>query len=109
MREYTKALDAIQLAAEHDDEHKSTTEIQQHMIKIQQAMMSERAGETDEQTMARAMKDPEVAQIMNDPVMRSILEQAQSDPKSLQDHMKNPAIRQNITKLVNAGILRTGR
>lgn len=107
MREHTKALDAAQLAAEHDDDHKSTAEIQQQMLKIQQAMADERANETDEQTLQRAMKDPEIAEIMNDPIMRSILEQAQSDPKSLQDHMKNPSIQKKIMKLVNAGVLRT--
>lgn len=45
--------------------------------------------------------------IMGDPVMQSILQQAQSDPKALQDHMKNPAVRDNIMKLVNAGVIRT--
>jgi stress-induced-phosphoprotein 1 len=44
---------------------------------------------------------------MNDPVMQSILQQAQSNPQALQDHMKNPAVRQKITKLVNAGIIKT--
>jgi stress-induced-phosphoprotein 1 len=63
MREFNKSMDAIQLAAEHDDDHKSTSEIQQQMIKIQQAVTSERAGETDEQAFARAMKDPEVAEM----------------------------------------------
>jgi stress-induced-phosphoprotein 1 len=99
MREYTKALAAIQEAAEHDDEHKNTSEIQQQMYKINQAMAQERAGETEEQTLQRAMKDPEVAEIMSDPIMRSILEQAQSDPPSIQEHMKNPTIRAKIVSL----------
>jgi stress-induced-phosphoprotein 1 len=96
MREHSKALSAIQDAAEHDDEHKHTAEIQQQMIKINQAMAAERAGETDEQAFQRAMRDPEVAEIMADPVMRSILEQAQTDPPSIQEHMKNPTIRTKI-------------
>jgi len=44
---------------------------------------------------------------MNDPVMQQILQQAQSDPKALQDHMKNPIVQKKIQKLVNAGIIRT--
>ena len=44
---------------------------------------------------------------MNDPIMQSILQQAQQDPAALQDHMKNPAVRTNIMKLVNAGIIKT--
>lgn len=37
---------------------------------------------------------------MQDPVMQSILQQAQTDPAALQEHMKNPAIRSNIQKLI---------
>jgi stress-induced-phosphoprotein 1 len=44
---------------------------------------------------------------MSDPIMQQILQQAQSDPKSLQDHMKNPVVREKIQKLINAGIIRT--
>ena len=43
---------------------------------------------------------------MNDPIMQSILQQAQGDSAALQDHMKNPAVRANIMKLVNAGIIK---
>lgn len=40
------------------------------MQNIMSEMQQERAGETDEQTYERAMRDPEVQQIMSDPVMR---------------------------------------
>lgn len=61
MRDYTKALEAIQEATEHDDEGKHTAEIQQQMIKVQNALIQQRAGETEEETLQRAMRDPEVA------------------------------------------------
>ena len=44
--------------------------------------------------------------IMGDPIMQSILQQAQGNPAALQDHMKNPTVRANIMKLVNAGIIK---
>jgi stress-induced-phosphoprotein 1 len=44
---------------------------------------------------------------MADPVMQQILQQAQTDPGALQDHMKNPVVRSKIQKLINAGIIRT--
>ena len=71
------------------------------------SLYAQRSDETDEQTLERAMRDPEVAGIMQDPVMQSILQQAQSNPAALQDHMKNPGIRAKIQKLVAAGIIRT--
>jgi len=44
---------------------------------------------------------------MGDPIMQSILQQAQSNPAALQDHMKNPIVRDKINKLISAGIIRT--
>lgn len=126
MREYTQGLEAAQEAAEHDTDGQHAKEIGQIEMKIQQALFSQRGEESQEQTLERAMRDPEVAVsyfdalvpsvgtkytnpqgIMNDPVMQQILQQAQSDPKALQDHMKNPVVRHKIQKLVNAGIIRT--
>ncbi len=53
------------------------------------------------------MRDPEVAQIMQDPIMQSILQQAQGNPAALQEHMKSPIIREKVQKLIAAGIIRT--
>ncbi|KAL7282027.1 hypothetical protein ACG7TL_003494 [Trametes sanguinea] len=107
MRDYTKAMEAVQQAADVDEEKKHTREIQEQMFKIQQALLSQREGESEEETLQRAMRDPEVAKIMSDPIMQSILQQAQANPAALQDHMKNPTVRQNIMKLINAGIIKT--
>jgi stress-induced-phosphoprotein 1 len=128
LREYTKALEALDIAREHDEAagSKSTREIQELSFKIQSAVSAQRANETEQETMERAMRDPEIAVrvirmrrlvlccadgllqgIMNDVVMQSILQQAQGNPQALQDHMKNPTVRNKIMKLINAGIIRT--
>jgi stress-induced-phosphoprotein 1 len=125
MRDYTKAIEAIQQAEEHDSEHKHKSEIQQQLYKCQQALFTQREGESEEDVLQRAMRDPEIAVgfypsccerrfdfffiqgIMNDPVMQQILQQAQNSPGALQEHMKNTAVRQKIMKLVNAGIIKT--
>jgi stress-induced-phosphoprotein 1 len=44
---------------------------------------------------------------MTDPVMQSILQQAQTNPQALQDHMKNLMVWNKIVKLINAGIIKT--
>ena len=61
MRDYIKAIEAVQEASERDDERKHTTEIQEQIWKCQQAQFSQREGESDEDVMQRAMRDPEVA------------------------------------------------
>lgn len=69
MKEYDKAISAAEEASQKDVDKKNTTEIQREMKKIMNAKFSERSSETDEQTLARAMKDPEVQKILQDPVM----------------------------------------
>ncbi|TRY77864.1 hypothetical protein TCAL_08136, partial [Tigriopus californicus] len=58
-----------------------------------------------EEVRKRAMNDPEVQRILNDPAMRMILEQMQSDPNAIQDHLKNPAIAEKFMKLREAGLI----
>ena len=61
MRDYTKAIEAIQEANDHDVDHQHTKEISQQELKCQQALFSQRGAESQEETLQRAMRDPEVA------------------------------------------------
>jgi stress-induced-phosphoprotein 1 len=61
MRDYTNALEATQAATEADTEHQHAKEIAQQELKIQQALFSQRGEESQEETLQRAMRDPEVA------------------------------------------------
>jgi stress-induced-phosphoprotein 1 len=59
--------------------------------------------------MNHANKRLQIMGIMQDPVMQAILQQAQNDPKALQEHMRNPSVRTKIQKLAAAGVIRVGR
>lgn len=109
MREYSKCIDVCTEAAEKDTSGTNKREIEQQQQKAMQAQFSAQAGETEEQTMERIQKDPEIVSILQDPVMQSILNQAKTDPGALQEHMKSPVIRTKIQKLVSAGVIRMGR
>lgn len=61
MRDYVKAIEAVQEAAEHDEAKAHTKEIQDQIWKCQQAQFAQREGESDDDVMQRAMRDPEVA------------------------------------------------
>lgn len=100
-------MTAIEEAAEKDTEHKHTREIADQSRKCNEAIYAQRSTETEQETLQRAMQDPEVASIMSDPVMNQILQSSQQNPAALQDHMKNPDIRKKIQKLVAAGVIRT--
>ncbi|KAK0656894.1 hypothetical protein B0T16DRAFT_318098 [Cercophora newfieldiana] len=112
MREYSKSVDACSAAHNVDNEHHNganSREIEQQQQKAFTAMYSARENETEEQTRERLLRDPEIMGIMQDPVMQAILQQAQSDPAALTEHMKNPGVRTKIQKLVAAGVIRVGR
>lgn len=124
MKEYNKCIDVCAEASSHDEGGKNAREIEQQSQKALQAQFSGREGETEEQTMERIQRDPDVCTpilayfqcsatngrgqimaILQDPVMQSILQQAKSDPAALQNHMNsNAKIRSSIMKLVSAGV-----
>ncbi|KAF2469188.1 TPR-like protein [Lindgomyces ingoldianus] len=61
MREYSKCIDVCAEAAENDEGGKNSREIQQQEQKAMQAQFSAREGETEEQTMERIQRDPDVS------------------------------------------------
>ncbi|KAG7133973.1 Heat shock protein sti1 like [Verticillium longisporum] len=101
MRKYSESVDACSEAKIIDQEHHNganSREIDQQEQKAFSAMYSARDNETEEQTKERLAKDPE-----------AILQQAQTNPAALNEHMKNPDVRSKVQKLVAAGVIRVGR
>jgi len=109
MREYNKCIDVCTEAMAADEGGKNAREIREQEQKAMQAQYAAREGETEEQTMERIQRDPDIVAILQDPIMQSILQQAKDDPAALQEHLKNPEIRSKIQKLVAAGVIRMGR
>ena len=68
MKEYRRCVDACSEATVNDTDGKNTREIQQQESKALEAMYTAREGETEEQAQARIQKDPEIMQILQDPV-----------------------------------------
>lgn len=61
MKEYNKCIDTCAEAAEHDEGGVHTREIEAQQQKALQAQFAGREGETEEQTMERIQRDPEVS------------------------------------------------
>jgi len=97
MKEYSRATSAFQKALELDP---NNGEALDGYRKCTMASYS-----NPEEVRKRAMNDPEVQQILGDPAMRMILEQMQSDPKAVAEHLKNPQVAAKIEKLMEAGLI----
>lgn len=112
MGEYQKSIDVCSEAQTADNTPPNTgthaKEIDQQLQRSVSAQYSANAGASEQEVLERAQRDPEVLEILQDPVMHQILGQMKEDPSAAQDHLKNPMIRQKIQKLVNAGVIRLG-
>jgi len=103
MKEYHKALETYQAGLNIDPEHQECKDgLQRTASKIQELNNS---GEVDPDRQAKAMADPEIQNILRDPVIQSVLQEIQQDPRSAQKHLSNPGIASKINKLVAAGVL----
>ena len=54
------------------------------------------------------MADPEIQNILNDPVIRQVLQDFNENPNAANQAMMDPTVRSKIEKLVASGILQTG-
>ncbi|KAK9479855.1 hypothetical protein V1514DRAFT_327540 [Lipomyces japonicus] len=107
MREYNKVVDTLNEVSEKDKDHQHFNEIEALRSKALGARFQSQDGETEQETLDRVSKDPEIVSIIQDPVMQSILGQARENPAALNEHMKNPEVRKKIQLLIAAGIIRT--
>lgn len=97
MQSFSKAMSCYEKALEMDSSNSEAVEGYQICMR--------QLHSNPEEIRKRAMADPEVQQILGDPAMRLILEQMQTDPKAVQDHLKNPDIAGKIQKLLESGII----
>lgn len=110
LKEYEKALKAYEKGLELDPNNAEMTDGIKRAINAmnEQTRKAQQGDAPDEETLARAANDPEIKEILDDPAMRQILKDMQSDPGAAQNHLKNPLIMNKIQKLINSGILRVG-
>lgn len=90
MKEYNRCLDVCSLASTHDKDGKNAREIEQQSGRALEAQFAAREGETDEQAQARIQRDPQIMEILQDPVMQSILQQAKNDPGEFSCPLRRP-------------------
>lgn len=106
MKEYDKALETYNEGLKHDPNNQELRDgIARCIQQINKASRGDLSPEELKERQAKAMQDPEIQNILQDPVMRQVLIDFQENPKAAQEHTKNPMVMSKIQKLVSAGIV----
>jgi len=106
MKEYDKAMETYQAGLKHDSKNPELLDgVRRCVEQINKASRGELSQEELKDRQARAMQDPEIQNILTDPIMQQVLTDLQENPKAAQVHVKNPGVMAKIQKLVSAGIV----
>ena len=112
IKEYHKAVETFREALAIEPDNADSKEgLRLTMSKINAGMYGGDGkggkGEPDERAR-RAMEDPEIQQILKDPMVNAALADLQRDQASATKVMKDPYMGPKIEKLIASGILRMG-
>ncbi|KAL5551100.1 hypothetical protein UlMin_001276 [Ulmus minor] len=106
MKEYEKALETYQEGLKYDPQSQDLLDgVRRCVQQINKASRGDLSPEELKERQAKAMQDPEIQNILSDPVMRQVLVDFQENPKAAQEHTKNLMVMNKIQKLVSAGIV----
>ena len=105
MKEYHRALESYKTGLTIEPDNKLCKD---GLAKTQAQIQMSQYNETDEQRaqrQAHAMADPEIQMILQDPMVRQVLQDAQENPMGLQRAMADATMKSKIEKLIAAGVL----
>ncbi|XP_059657470.1 hsp70-Hsp90 organizing protein 3-like [Cornus florida] len=106
MKEYDKALETYREGLKHDPHNQELLDgVRRSVEQINKASRGDFSADELKERQAKAMQDPEIQNILTDPVMSQVLTDFQENPSAAQHHMKNPLVMNKIQKLVRAGIV----
>ncbi|KAK9148001.1 hypothetical protein Scep_006758 [Stephania cephalantha] len=106
MKEYDKAMETYQEGLKLDPNNQELLDgVRRCVEQINKANRGDISPEELKERQAKAMQDPEIVNILSDPIMRQVLTDFQENPRAAQDHLKNPQVMNKIQKLVSAGIV----
>jgi len=108
IKDYQKALEVYDHGLKLDEHNKELEDGIQTVLKAmnERNQKQNQTGELDKETLESAMRNPEIQQILSDPIMQQILQDMQQNPGAVQNHLQNPLIKDKIRKLAAAGLVR---
>lgn len=105
LKEYHKAIEVLERALKLDPNDEPAKD-QLRKTKMAIAGDMHNTEGNDEDRLRRAMADPEIQQIMMDPMLKIALGKMQEDPKGAAGYFNDPNLGPKLQKLIQAGILK---
>ncbi|KAL1199067.1 Hsp70-Hsp90 organizing protein 1 [Cardamine amara subsp. amara] len=106
LKEYDNAMETYQEGLKHDPNNQELLDgVRRCVQQINKANRGDLTPEELKERQAKGMQDPEIQNILTDPVMRQVLTDLQENPSAAQKHMQNPMVMNKIQKLISAGIV----
>ncbi|KFK34306.1 hypothetical protein AALP_AA5G127900 [Arabis alpina] len=106
LKEYDNAMETYQEGLKHDPNNQELLDgVRRCIQQINKANRGDLTPEELKERQAKGMQDPEIQNILTDPVMRQVLSDLQENPSAAQKHMQNPMVMNKIQKLISAGIV----
>jgi len=102
MKEYHKALDSYRAGLQLDP---NSSLCKDGLAKTTAQINSMSSEDDQKERAAHAMADPEIQMILQDPMIRNVLQDMQENPASGARAMADPVIRAKLEKLIASGIL----
>lgn len=101
MKEYHKALDSYRAGLQIEPDNSLCKQgLQKTMLQVNTSNAAD-----DKERAAHAMADPEIQFILQDPMVRQVLQDMQESPQTAQRALADPVMRSKIDKLIASGIL----
>jgi stress-induced-phosphoprotein 1 len=104
MKENHKAMSSYKKGLELDPDNKAC---KLGLNKVSSMVGQAQTEDEKQERAAHAMADPEIQAILQDPVMRQVLQDFQDNPKAAQKAMMDPGVRGKMEKLIASGIVQT--
>lgn len=107
-KEFHKAIETYEKVLKvNENSVEAKTGIRETQQKIAMSMNTAGNQEGDDQErVGRAMSDPEIQSIINNPMVRAALQNVNENPQKMMEYMQDKDLGPKINKLIQAGVLK---
>merc|ERR1711988_1708245 len=102
MKEFHKSMESYQKGLSLDQTDRAC------MDGLRKVSMKINTASSEQEQAAHGLADPEIQRILQDPMVQNALRDMQENPMEGQKALQNPGMREKISKLVAAGVLKVG-